>query len=477
MITIKTSIGIPKYKQIAISIEKAIEDKIIGKGEKLPSINKVCLTHSLSRDTVLQAYDELKKRGVIYAILGKGYFIKSTEIKPKQRIFLLFDELNIFKEDLYTSFLNSVGNEAEIDLYFHHFNSQLFRKLIQESKGNYTQYVIMPTNLAEAADIIKTLPVEEVTILDQTNSELSNYPTVYQNFVKDMYDGLLKGKEQLQKYTKLIILFPGFREPLGMKIGFEKFCQEHHFEYEVRSEFTNEKVESGTVYIIPNDRDLVRVIEQAKLQQLQLGLDYGIISYNETPLKKLVENGITTISTDFQAMGKTLAEMILKYKKTQIVLGVLVAMLTINTLTTLYKLRPYEYIYYNHFAGSNFKEAEHKWESDYWSSSLIETTQMLEDYLDKEEAQAPTKDRKAHYLVAVCAEAFQGDAYFDERLSVTEDWVIADFFISGTNMNCDKVLQGKMVGTVERLGTTLAVVKDRRQLVGEDRRPRAAPRD
>jgi hypothetical protein len=166
-----------------------------------------------------------------------------------------------------------------------------------------------------------------------------------------------------------------------------------------------------------------------------------------------------------------------QYKKTQIVLGILVASLTINTLTTLYKLRPYEYIYYNHFAGSNFKEAEHKWESDYWSSSLIETTQMLEDYLDKEDAQTLTKDRKEHYLVAVCAEAFQGDAYFDERLSVTEDWVVADFFISGTNMNCDKVLQGKMVGTVERLGATIAVVKDRRQLVGEDRRPRAAPRN
>jgi hypothetical protein len=97
--------------------------------------------------------------------------------------------------------------------------------------------------------------------------------------------------------------------------------------------------------------------------------------------------------------------------------------------------------------------------------------------LDKEETQVPLKDHKEHYLVAVCAEAFQGDAYFDKRLSVTEDWVVADFFISTTNMNCDKVLQGKMVGTVERLGATLAVVKDRRQLVGEDRRPRAAPRD
>lgn len=318
MITIKNNNGTPKYKQIILSVEKAIEDKILCKNEKLPSINKVCITHSVSRDTVLQAYDELKKRGVVYAILGKGYYVKSTEIKPKQRIFLLFDELNIFKEDLYNSFVNSIGDKAEVDLFFHHFNVDSFRKLVQESKGSYTQYVIMPTCFTEAPDIIKTLPVHNVYILDQTNPQLNNYPAVYQNFVKDIYEGLLKGKNQLQKYTKLIMLFPGFREPLGMKIGFEKFCQEYHFEYEVQTEFTNERVIQGAVYIIPNDRDLVRVIESAKLQQLQLGIDYGIISYNETPLKKLVENGITTISTNFEAMGKTLAEMILKNKKNKI---------------------------------------------------------------------------------------------------------------------------------------------------------------
>lgn len=318
MITTKNNNGTPKYKQIILSVEKAIEDKILCENEKLPSINKVCITHSVSRDTVLQAYNELKKRGIVYAILGKGYYVKSTEIKPKQRIFLLFDELNIFKEDLYNSFVNSIGDNAEVDLFFHHFNVDSFRKLVQESKGSYTQYVIMPTCFTEAPDIIKTLPVHNVYILDQTNPQLNTYPAVYQNFVKDIYEGLLKGKNQLQKYTKLIMLFPGFREPLGMKIGFEKFCQEYHFEYEVQTEFTNERVIQGAVYIIPNDRDLVRVIESAKLQQLQLGIDYGIISYNETPLKKLVENGITTISTNFEAMGKTLSEMILKNKKNKI---------------------------------------------------------------------------------------------------------------------------------------------------------------
>ncbi|EIA09762.1 GntR family transcriptional regulator [Flavobacterium frigoris] len=317
-ISIKNNLGIPKYKQIILSIEKTIEDGKLKKDEKLPSINKVCLEFSLSRDTVLQAYEELKKRGIIYAILGKGYYIKSTEVSTKQRIFLLFEELNIFKEDIYNSFLENIGKEAQVDIFFHHFNIKVFKKLINDSNGNYTKYIIMPTNLVEAAAVIKTLPVNDVYILDQTNPDLKSYPAIYQNHLKDIYSGLLKGKTKLNKYEKLILIFPGFREPLGMKIGFENFCADHNFNYEIISDFKNRELKKGEVYIIPTDRDLVSVIEKSKLQNLKLGSDYGIISYNETPLKKIVENGITTISTNFEAMGKILAEMILKGTKDQI---------------------------------------------------------------------------------------------------------------------------------------------------------------
>ena len=317
-ILIKNNVGIPKYKQIISSIEKTIKDGHLKKDEKLPSINKVCLEFGLSRDTVLQAYDELKKRGIIYAILGKGYYIKSTQVSIKQRIFLLFDELNSFKEDLYSSFLENIGNNVQVDIFFHHFNAKVFKKLITDNNGNYTKYIIMPTYLTEAAAIIKTLPVEDVYILDQTNDELKSYPAVYQNHRKDIYDALIKGKSKLNKYKKLIMIFPGFREPVGMKEGFEKYCNEFSIDYEVITKFTNRSISSGEVYIIPDDRDLVRVIEASRLQNLELGTDYGIISYNDTPLKKIVGNGITTISTNFDAMGKILAQMILKNKEEQI---------------------------------------------------------------------------------------------------------------------------------------------------------------
>ncbi|MBA4276340.1 GntR family transcriptional regulator [Flavobacterium sp.] len=318
VITIENNIGIPKYKQIILSIEKAIEHEKLKKDERLPSINKICLEFSLSRDTVLQAYEELKKRGIIYAILGKGYYIKSTEVRIKQRIFLLFEELNIFKEDLYNSFMENIGKGVQVDIFFHHFNLQVFQKLINDSNGNYTKYIIMPANLVGAASIIKTLPVNEVYILDQTNPELKTFPAVYQNHKKDISENLFKGKSKLSKYKKLIMIFPGFREPLGMKVGFENFCKEFSFDHEVITEFKNREIQKGEVYVIPNDRDLVQVIEQAKYQNLKLGSDFGIISYNETPLKKVVENGITTISTDFKAMGEILAQMILGGKKEQI---------------------------------------------------------------------------------------------------------------------------------------------------------------
>jgi DNA-binding transcriptional regulator YhcF (GntR family) len=318
IISIKNNLGIPKYKQIIHSVEKAIEEVNLKKGEKLPSVNKVCMTQSLSRDTVLQAYNELKKRGIIYAIPGKGYYVKSTETNIKRKIFLLFDELNIFKEDIYNSFLKNIGKDVQVDIFFHHFNIQVFKKLINDSNGNYTQYIIMPTNLTEAASIIKTLPVNEVYILDQTNPELKSYPAVYQNFVKDIYDALIKGKSKLKKYKKMIIIFPGFREPLGMKEGFMRFCTDTLFDCEVITDFSNRIIQTGEVYVIPSDRDLVSVIEAAKRQKLSLGVDFGIISYNDTPLKKVVENGITTISTNFEAMGKILAEMILKHTKEQI---------------------------------------------------------------------------------------------------------------------------------------------------------------
>ena len=51
-----------------------------------------------------------------------------------------------------------------------------------------------------------------------------------------------------------------------------------------------------------DDNDLITLKERIKNMKLRVGVDVGIISYNETPLKKYILNGITTISTNFEQM-------------------------------------------------------------------------------------------------------------------------------------------------------------------------------
>jgi len=58
----------------------------------------------------------------------------------------------------------------------------------------------------------------------------------------------------------------------------------------------------------------VNLIKKCNEQELVVGKDVGIISYNETPLKEILLDGITTISTDHDQMGKSAARLIMQNK-------------------------------------------------------------------------------------------------------------------------------------------------------------------
>lgn len=317
-IQIDDSLGVPKYRQIINSIYSAISIGELKMGDKIPSLNQICSEFELSRDTVMVAFNELKAKGIINSIPGKGYYINSVEINLDQKIFVLFDELNAFKEDLYTSLLNSLESKASVDIYFHHFNYQVFKNLISESVGKYTSYVIMPATFDYTADVIGKLPKDKVYILDRKKDDLSGYPVVYQDFEQDVYEALIDGQDLLSKYSRLIMIFPGGKEPEGRMRGFQRFCDEKGFQSEIIRNVLNKEVKKGEAYFVPSDRNLVRLVKMAAEKNLQLGVDFGIVSFNDTVLKEVVAGGITTISTDFQLMGQTLAQMIQERSTTKI---------------------------------------------------------------------------------------------------------------------------------------------------------------
>lgn len=318
IIKITENSGNPKYKQIVGSIENAIVKGILKKGDKLPSLNSIKHQHALSRDTVLTAFNELKTRGIVQSIVGKGYYVISEDIDVSQKIFLLFDEFNSFKEDLYNSFLAGLGASVQVDIFFHHFNLEVFNKLINDNVGDYSNYVIMPANLKGAKTVIKRLPNDKVYILDQMPSELMEYPSIYQNFKKDVYEGLLAGRKQIKNYKKVILLYDKERQPLGILEGFNLFCNDYAIQNEVIETLSNRVLSKGELYILLDDKNLIRIIKRTKEQNFKLVKDLGIISYNDTLLKEVVEGGVTTISTNFTLMGERLAKMILNKEFAQV---------------------------------------------------------------------------------------------------------------------------------------------------------------
>lgn len=308
----------PKYRQIIESVYRSIERRSLKKGDKIPSINQICSDYKLSRDTVMVAFNELKAKGVLMSQPGKGYYIASTEIHHEERIFVLFDELNAFKEDLYNSLMNSLKGKANVEVYFHHFNYKVFKSLINESIGKYTSYVIMPAAFENTQHLLSKLPKEKVFILDRFKPDLDRYSIVYQDFKQDFLDAMNEGLSYLKRYRKLVFVNPGGKEPSEREEAFKYFCKEHDFNFEIVKSLATLRPSLYEVYFLISDRDLVQLVKIAKNYKYKLGKKFGIVSFNDTMLKEVVAGGITTISTDFVQMGKSLADMVLDKRSDKI---------------------------------------------------------------------------------------------------------------------------------------------------------------
>ncbi len=266
----------------------------------------------------MMAFNELKSKGILVSQPGKGYYIACSEIQHTENIFILFDELNAFKEDLYNALLNALKGKANVDIYFHHYNYRLYKKLILESVGKYTAYIIMPATFENTSHLMMGLPRDRVFILDRMKNELKNYPVVYQDFGNDFYDALTEGLTLLKKYHKLVFVHPGGKEPVERVNGFKRFCANNNFEGVVLKSLDGVQPGLFEAFFLISDHDLVKIIKAAKKFKYKVGKNFGIVSLNDTMLKEVVAGGITTISTDFSQMGRTLGDMVLARKMSQV---------------------------------------------------------------------------------------------------------------------------------------------------------------
>lgn len=318
-IKIDKSLKKPIYQQIFDWVINGINEGIFVTDYHLPSINQIATENQLAKETVVKAFKLLQEKGIVKAIHGKGFFVASSKVKSAHHLFLLFDTLSAYKEVLYEAIQEQFGEEVTIDIYFHHFNPKTFENLVKEAAGNYTAYLVLPFDHPKITEILEPIPHEKLFLIDRWPKFYKNqYIGVYQDFYSDVINALTPFISKIESYKKLVLVFRDLitEVPIELLEGFEEFCYQNKIEHEViKSALKKTQIEKNVAYLTIDDNDLVKLVEEANAQEWKIGKDIGIISFNDTPLKKVVANGITVISTNFEKMGQRISKLVIENRK------------------------------------------------------------------------------------------------------------------------------------------------------------------
>lgn len=311
----------PKYQQVINLIKSDIEQGIFRKGDRIPSINETSMDFYLSRDTVEKAYNRLREQGIITSVPGKGYYVSCEQPNNQIRILLAINKISVHKRMIVNAFVETLGEQAVVETFVHHYSTDKLARIIEENLGNFNYYVIVPC-FKDFSDrtrqVIARIPADKLLLVDKDVKGLTgHYKVVCEDFEHDTYEVLASALDLVNKYERLYFIFPDENQyPPEIIASFKRFCTDHHFEYCITNVFRPKYIKPGDLYLVIEESDLVEIIKCCRQQQLKIGQQIGILSYNDTPIKEVLHDGIAVISTDFKQMGETAARLLLE-KRTE----------------------------------------------------------------------------------------------------------------------------------------------------------------
>jgi GntR family transcriptional regulator len=74
--------GTPPYQQIVQQVRHALRMGVLAVGDQLPSVREVVAVTAVNPNTVLKAYRDLEREGLVEARSGHGTFVRSRPPGP-----------------------------------------------------------------------------------------------------------------------------------------------------------------------------------------------------------------------------------------------------------------------------------------------------------------------------------------------------------------------------------------------------------
>lgn len=305
-----------KSEQIVAFVSESIQTGKWVPGDLIPSINEMALRFQVARKTVVRSYERLKKAGLIESRAKKGFFVISKKPNEKQKILLIIHSFDGHWETLYNSFREKVAKDCDIEIYFHHYNINLLELIINRNMADFDQLIISSFNHPRIRNVIGRIPAYKVLIISRNDRLGGAYNYIVQDFAKGTFDALLQAKNKLNSYKSIVLCYPekeGHSDTL--KQGFIRYCETYGLVHEVVNDPAALEIKRGNCYLVINDNHLIHLLNVCKNKGWSLGRDLGILSYNETPLKQVIRDGISVISCNFLLMAEEMARFV-KERKT-----------------------------------------------------------------------------------------------------------------------------------------------------------------
>ena len=122
------------------------------------------------------------------------------------------------------------------------------------------------------------------------------YLTPFEGFEMEMITLLEKHHQLFRKYEELFLVFPsGGLFPGEIVSVFLNFCEIHQMPFHQKETLVSDDVKKGVAFVILEDTVLAEFVELTTEKDLVIGQDAGVVSYGDSPLKRIVANGITVI--------------------------------------------------------------------------------------------------------------------------------------------------------------------------------------
>jgi GntR family transcriptional regulator len=74
--------AVPPYQQVVLQVRQALRMGVLDVGDQLPSVREVVAATAINPNTVLKAYRDLEREGLVAAEAGRGTFVTKRPDGP-----------------------------------------------------------------------------------------------------------------------------------------------------------------------------------------------------------------------------------------------------------------------------------------------------------------------------------------------------------------------------------------------------------